>query len=394
MDRALFFDVAKKAVFNGSMNTGQVDGCEIIIDTCLKHAAPLNDAAYILATACWETARTMLPVMETRQPSEKSNPSVDTAIRRLNTAFKNGRLKWVKTPYWRKDKDGKSWLGRGYPQLTHKANYEKASALVGVDLVANPERMLEPQIAAEVMVLGMIKGTFTGKGLRDFIDTVDDSDAVDHAEYVKARAIINGKDKAKELADLAIGFERALRAADYDIPVAEKHYTDTVHVALVQAQLDGLGYNTGSKRKGGTFDGVLGDLTAQAILASKRENGFEPVDDRITNAYLTALAGFKNRNLPREKLTPAEVRERSPEVQTNWFQKIAGSVIGIAGLVGGTYKAVNEALGDARGVLEPILGSVPWWGWAGAAVGLGGYFFYQGRRGEQAGITAFKQGGR
>lgn len=394
MDKKLFFDVAKPLVFGGKLNQGQVEGCEIIVASCLRHKLPTNDAAYVLATARWETAGTMLPVIETRRANEKSNPSVETAIRRLNASFAAGKLKWVKTPYWRKDKDGKSWLGRGYPQLTHKENYEKASKLVGVDLVANPEKMLEPEIAVEVMVLGMVSGTFTGKKLRDFIDTVDDDDKVDHKEYMKARAIINGKDKAKEIADLAVGFERALRAAGYDVPDPVKVYTDEVHVRIVQAKLDELGYNTGSKRQDGTFDGVAGELTKAAILASKNENGFSPVDDQITDAYIAALADFKKRQLERDKLTPTEVRERAPEVQTNFLQKVIGLVISAFAGVGTLYKSIMESLGDAREYVEPLVASVPWYVWVGAAGAFGGFMFYQGRKGEKAGIEAFKAGGR
>lgn len=394
MDKKLFFDVAKPLVFGGRLSQGQVEGCEIIVASCRKHELPTNDAAYVLATARWETAGTMLPVMETRRANEKTNPSVETAIRRLNSSFAAGKLKWVKTPYWRKDKDGKSWLGRGYPQLTHKVNYEKASKLVGVDLVANPERMLEPEIAAEVMVLGMVNGTFTTKKLRDYIDLVDDDDKVDHKEYVKARAIINGKDKATEIADLAIGFERALRAAGYDVPDPVKVYTDEVHVRIVQAKLDELGYNTGSKRKDGSFDGVPGELTRAAILASKNENGFSPVDDRITDAYIAALSDFKKRQLPREDLSPTEVRERAPEVQTNYWQKVTGGIIAAFSAVGGLYKSIMESLGDAREFVEPYVASVPWYVWLGAAGAFGGFMFYQGRKGEKAGTEAFKAGGR
>jgi hypothetical protein len=395
MDKKLFFEVAKSAVFGGKpLNQGQVNGCEILLDACQRHRMPTNDVAYILATAHWETGGTMLPVIETRTAKDKTNPSVDTAIRRLNASFKAGKLKWVKTPYWRKDADGKSWLGRGYPQLTHKTNYEKASKIVGVDLVANPERMLEPEIAAEVMVVSMRDGGFTGKKLRDFIDLSDDSDAIDRREYLKARAIVNGKDRASEIADLAIGYERALRASGYDVPDPVKVYTDKFHVQLVQARLAELGYNTGSQRKDGTFDGVLGDLTKAAILASKNENKFEPLDDQITDAYVAALDNFQKRQLPREDLTPTEVRERAPEVQTNYFQKVIGGLTAVGAAIGGAYNAIMDSLGEVRKYVEPLVSSVPWYVWVGAAGAFGGFMFYQGRKGEKAGIEAFKAGGR
>jgi hypothetical protein len=46
---------------------------------------------------------------------------------------------------------GPTFHGRGYIQLTHLGNYRQASAVVGVDLVASPERANEPAIAAEIL---------------------------------------------------------------------------------------------------------------------------------------------------------------------------------------------------------------------------------------------------
>lgn len=48
---------------------------------------------------------------------------------------------------------GKDYLGRGFIHLTHKHNYEKYGNMVGVDLVNNPDLMLQPNIAAEVSIM-------------------------------------------------------------------------------------------------------------------------------------------------------------------------------------------------------------------------------------------------
>jgi putative chitinase len=49
--------------------------------------------------------------------------------------------------------DGERYMGRGFIQLTGRANYKKYGDLMGVDLVANPERANEPGVAAEVLAL-------------------------------------------------------------------------------------------------------------------------------------------------------------------------------------------------------------------------------------------------
>jgi len=46
------------------------------------------------------------------------------------------------------DLGGYKYRGRGFIQLTGKSNYEEVGELIGVDLVGNPDLMLEPEIAA------------------------------------------------------------------------------------------------------------------------------------------------------------------------------------------------------------------------------------------------------
>ncbi len=48
--------------------------------------------------------------------------------------------------------DGWKYIGRGYIGLTGKELYTKASSVIGVDLVNNPEKASEPQVAARLVV--------------------------------------------------------------------------------------------------------------------------------------------------------------------------------------------------------------------------------------------------
>ncbi|WP_245422817.1 glycoside hydrolase family 19 protein [Neorhizobium huautlense] len=69
----------------------------------------------------------------------------------------------VKTPYWRPEADGRSWLGRGLVQLTHRRNYEATSEVTGIDLVADPPRAMDMDVVATILIEGMRLGSFTGR---------------------------------------------------------------------------------------------------------------------------------------------------------------------------------------------------------------------------------------
>jgi len=158
-----------------------------IIAVCDKHGLSRKHTAYVLATTHHETGGAMMPVKETVMPWHSDKfPSDVTVKRRLDNAFENGRLPWVSSQYWL---DG--WFGRGFVQLTHRANYQSAGDKLGVDLVRNPDAALNPTVAAEILVRGMAEGWFTGKKMSDY------------ETYRDMRRVVNGMDKADDIAALA-----------------------------------------------------------------------------------------------------------------------------------------------------------------------------------------------
>ncbi|TXH15863.1 MAG: hypothetical protein E6R03_06440 [Hyphomicrobiaceae bacterium] len=187
----------------GPLTQGQVDGVKRFLDA--TGDLDITWRAYILATVWHETGTDMQPVRETKAATDQK------AVNILDAAFKRGQLPWVKTPYWRFDASGKSWLGRGDVQVTHKDNYAKASKYAGVDLVASPEKMLDPKVSVKVAVGGMVDGIFTGKALRDYLP----------GDYKGARRIINGNESAAKVAGYATMFEDAIRTASMVAPDAE-----------------------------------------------------------------------------------------------------------------------------------------------------------------------------
>ncbi|MEM1278527.1 MAG: glycoside hydrolase family 19 protein [Cyanobacteria bacterium P01_H01_bin.152] len=97
------------------------------------------------------------------------------------------------------------YIGRGFVQLTWKENYEKLGNVLGVDLVNNPDLALDPDIAAQVTVVGMRDGLFTGVGLSDYIGGGS-------ADFINARRIINDNDKMSFTAQQAERFLTALNS--------------------------------------------------------------------------------------------------------------------------------------------------------------------------------------
>ena len=95
--------------------------------------------------------------------------------------------------------DGPRFKGRGFVQITGRNNYTDWAQRLGIDLVGNPEKAAEPATAAKILVQGMSQGTFTGAKLGDFING-------DNRNFINARKIVNGQDKAEKIASIAERF--------------------------------------------------------------------------------------------------------------------------------------------------------------------------------------------
>jgi hypothetical protein len=82
---------------------------------------------------------------------------------------------------------------------------------LGGTLVKNLDRMLEPAIAAATMVRGMQEGWFDGKKLGDYLPAPLGTEA----QFAESRHIINGTDRAHDLATYALAFQDALVAGKW-----------------------------------------------------------------------------------------------------------------------------------------------------------------------------------
>jgi hypothetical protein len=199
INRGFLFDYARLNLFDGKMSQSQADGISKILDAWEPQLSGMDDRwlAYMLGTVHHETGRTMQPVRETFAKTDEG------AIKILDKAWKAKKLTWVLKPYWRIDENGKSWLGRGLVQLTHKANYVNMGKLIGIDLVSRPDVAMQPETAVKIMTHGMMQGAFTGRKLGDFFNQA-------RADWRNARSIINGVERADLVASYAKKYYAAI----------------------------------------------------------------------------------------------------------------------------------------------------------------------------------------
>lgn len=159
--------------------------------------------AYILATIYHETAGTFLPLEEYGKGKTRTYGRVYD-INGHQVGYCNGE----KTRTYKISEYPNLYYGRGYVQLTWYDNYKRFSDLLGIDILTFPKKACEIDIATKITVLGMTKGLFTGYSLkRAFKFGLTDS------EWINARKIINGTDKADKIATEAKIFLKHLHLA-------------------------------------------------------------------------------------------------------------------------------------------------------------------------------------
>lgn len=173
MNRTFFFNFVRTHLFGGKLKQSQVDGLTAILDYWDAKMADDDDRwlAYALGTAFHETDTTFGPIAE--YGKGKGKPYGLPA-----------------GPY------GQIYYGRGLVQLTWLKNYQTMGQKIGVDLAKTPDLALQLSSAVPIMFLGMEQGLFTGVGFSRFFNAQTE-------DWVGARKIINGKDKAALIAGQA-----------------------------------------------------------------------------------------------------------------------------------------------------------------------------------------------
>lgn len=209
-DPKRFFDHvrADDALFNAPLTEGQVRGLNRLLSAWEKYGTgDRRHLAYVLATSFHETGRRMEPV---REGFASTDAGARAAVQRLYAA---GR---IRRNYALPAANGNSYYGRGDVQLTHPENYrgplrDRVLEMFGVDIYAEPDACLRSDVSAFILIEGMTRGLtgrgdYTGKALEDYIGPRG-------VNFVAARRVVNGTDKAREIAAYAVAFDDALAAA-------------------------------------------------------------------------------------------------------------------------------------------------------------------------------------
>lgn len=220
-DRSKFYDGLRQ--WRGPLTRQQVGGINFILDAMESDPflRRVEHAAYMLATVKHETADTYQPIHE--------YGSKAYFIRRYGSQTRVGKRLGNDTP-----EEGAIYAGRGDVQLTGEDNYEKAEAALRKqypEIVADfeartgrkfdltvgdqaddhndPENASDPAIAYAIMSYGMRTGLFTTLNLSHYTTS-------NGFDPLKARAIINGTDKAELIASYYRRFLPILRASLMD----------------------------------------------------------------------------------------------------------------------------------------------------------------------------------
>ena len=200
INRPFFYDHVRLQMFEGRLRQAQVSGLEAFLDYWEANHTQRNDAqnddrwlAYIFGTAHHEVDRKMQPIKEYGGRAYFKR-EYDIDGRRPDKAKALGNLE---------PGDGAKFHGRGYVQITGRANYADMSARLGVDLVHNPDLALDTEIAVKIIFTGMADGAFTGKALHHYFNPMRE-------DWRQARRIVNGLDRAELIASYAQKYYAAL----------------------------------------------------------------------------------------------------------------------------------------------------------------------------------------
>ncbi len=195
--------------------------------------------------------------------------------------------------------DGVRYKGRGLVQITGRVNYKTMGQKLGLDLLNRPELAEIEENAIKIAIQGMKDGSFTGRKLSDYSST----------DFVGMRAIINGSDRASQIAGYADKYASAIGQIGSIGSGAS-------------AQLLSALQTVANSAKGSLSQ--IGAMTQGGIQAA-----LDKIPPQYRSAIETVLSGAS-------KTLPGQLAQ--------WLnQVIPGVAEGLSGMIGGAEKIVATA---------------------------------------------------
>lgn len=176
IDKVKFYEGLRSTGLFKTMTETQVKSVDSILAECeLQGVTDKRQIAYILATPYHEC-------YNPKKPETRLTPITEFGSNKYLTGKKY-------YPY----------IARGFSGLTWLANYKKEGKRLGIDLVGNPDLILDIPVAANSHVYCMVHGSYTGKKLSDYINE-------EKCDFINSRRIINGTDKSELIMSYAQKF--------------------------------------------------------------------------------------------------------------------------------------------------------------------------------------------
>jgi len=195
---------------------------------------PIPYVAYILATAYHETGGKMAPVEENLRYT-----TTDRLVAVFGKRVQPNPAQFRRNPQALANRvyadrignggehtgDGWRYRGRGLVQITGRDNYKRQGERLGQPFEDNPDMVMSPKYATDILIVGMCQGAFTGHALDDFLDSSD-------PDYHNARQVVNRLDRAADIAGYARKFAAALEESAEPAPPAEAPKTNWLALLL------------------------------------------------------------------------------------------------------------------------------------------------------------------
>ncbi|AWV18825.1 hypothetical protein A3862_27485 [Methylobacterium sp. XJLW] len=223
LDRKAFFAAVRRSPFAG-LSQAQVDGLNAMLDMA-PPLMPTLDLAYSLGTTHHETGGAMAPRIENLNYTSAARIR---AVWPSRFASEAAAAPYVRNPQALANKvyggrmgntqpnDGWDFRGMGLVQSTGRDNARRATKRLrelgyltaDQDLEQTPTLMLNPDIAAAMLFVGLSEGWYTGKKLSDYFGGGRDNP-------VGARAMVNADVNGAAVAVLHRAFLNALQSAGH-----------------------------------------------------------------------------------------------------------------------------------------------------------------------------------